>query len=231
MVTDVTRMGGDKVCIAASGNGRTMRLHEPHPWDGWLDSVGGLRPGDIVRLEWRPARRYRRPHSEDGRWSPATFAKVRALRISDASGRIARSALPSVEKAFGKPLFLTDRGNPAFQPDRGSRSLASVVASNITVYPHAEGVRIDFTDAKRRWSMVPVEDLAIRQHMQSCTECSIQFQEILAQQYQSEKAVLRIGLGRPYRGGKNALGCYLQVNHIFPLPPRQGHFSDDKEAT
>jgi len=231
MITDVTRMSEDKICIAADTDGKTVRLHEPQPREGWLNSVGGLRPGDIVSLEWRPARRYRRPHSEDGSWAPATFARVRRLGLSEASDKVALSAFGSVEQAFGKPLFVTEKGNPAFRPGLGSRSLATVLAKNISVYPHGERVRTDFSDAKRTWSMVPVEDLAIRQHQQACRECSVRFREFLAKQFEADTALLRIGLSRPYQGGTNPLGCYLQVNHIFPVPPRSGHFSGDKEGT
>lgn len=230
MITDVTRMSRDKVCIAASADGKTMRLSEPHPKDAWLRSIGGLRPGDIVAVDWRPARRFRRPHSEDGRWSPASFTRVRRLEMSDLSDRIARKAFPSVEKAFGKPMFLTEKGNPAFRPDQGSRSLATIIAKGVSVYAHAEGVRIDFADAARTWSMVPVEDLAIRQHQQRCSQCSSRLGEFLRQEYHAEAAVLRIGLGRPYQGGNNPLGCYLQVNHILPELPRPGHFAGDKES-
>jgi len=140
------------------------------------------------------------------------------------------AASSTVEQAFGKPLFLTEKGNPAFRPDQGSRSLATLSARAVAVYPHAEGVRIDFTDAKERWSMVPVEDLAIREHQQNCAECALLLGNFLAQEYQTDKALLRIGLGRPYQGGNNPVGCYLQVNHIFPEPPRSGHFSPDKEV-
>ena len=231
MITDVTRMSGEKVCIAARMDGKSMRLSEPHPRDEWLKSVGGLSPGDLVRVQWRPAGRYRRPHSEDGRWSPSSFAKVRSLRIDDLSNELGRSAFASVEEAFGKPLFLTEKGNPAFRPDHGSRSLATVVARNVAVYPQGDGVRIDFADARRSWSMVPVEDLIVRQHQQHCSECFVRLREFLTEQYDSEGAILRIGLGRPYQGGNNPLGCYLQVNHIFPERPRAGHFARRKEVS
>ncbi|MGH9194474.1 MAG: hypothetical protein ACRD1T_01880 [Acidimicrobiia bacterium] len=230
MVTDVTRMGGDKVCIAASADGKAIRLHEHHPREEWLNSIGGLSPGDIVAVEWRPARSYRRPHSEDGRWSPASFVRVRRLRVGDVTDNMAPTAFPSVEKAFGKPIFLTEKGNPAFRPGQGSRSLATLVAKEVSVYPHSEGVRIDFADAKRPWSMVPVEDLRIRRHQEACKECSLRLGEFLKRQFETDTAILRIGLGRPYQGGKNPLGCHLQVNHIFPLPALAGHFSSDKEG-
>jgi integrase len=230
MITDITRMSGDKVCVAARVDGKSIRLAEPHPRDAWLKSVGGLRPGDLVQVQWRPAKRYRRPHSEDSRWSPAAFAKVRSLRIDELSDQLGRSAFYSVQEAFGKPLFLTEKGNPAFRPDQGARSLATVVARNVSVYPQGDGVRIDFTDARRSWSMVPVEDLVIRQHQQHCSECPRRLREHLAHQYNTEHAILRVGLGRPYQGGNNPLGCYLQVNHIFPAESRAGHFAGRKEV-
>jgi hypothetical protein len=188
-------MSGDKVCIAARLNGKSIRLAEPHPRDTWVTSVGGLGPGDLVRVQWRPTKRYRRPHSEDGRWSPSAFAKVRNLRLDELSRELGPSAFNSVEEAFGKPLFVTERGNPAFRPDHGSRSLATVRARRVSVYPHGDGVRTDFTDSQRSWRMVPVEDLAIRQHQHRCPDCSKRLRASLAEQYDSTEAIVRIGLG------------------------------------
>lgn len=78
--------------------------------------------------------------------------------------------------------------------------------------------------------MVPVEDFVIRQHRLRCNECTSAFESFLKRHFQVPNAILRIGLGRPYKGGSGPVGCYLQVNHIFPLPPRLGHFSAEREA-
>jgi hypothetical protein len=218
-------MSGDKVCIAAKLGGKSIRLAEPHPRDAWLTSIGGLVPGDLVRVRWRPTKRHRPPHAEDGRWSPNAFSKVRNLEFDELSDELGTSAFDGVEEAFGKPLFVTEKGNPAFRADHGSRSLATLRARRVSVYPHGDGVRTDFTDSRRSWHMVPVEDLSIRKHQQRCPDCSKRLRAFLGEQYDSAEAILRIGLGRPYQGGSNPLGCYLQVNHIFPTTARVGHFA------
>jgi hypothetical protein len=35
--------------------------------------------------------------------------------------------------------------------------------------------------------------------------------------------LLRVGLGRPFETDGRR-GCYLQVNHVFPITPRPKHF-------
>ena len=156
MITDVTQMSGDKVCIAGLTRRSAIRLSEPTPRQGWLDSIDGLAPGDVVNLNWRPARRYRRPHG----------------------------------------------GNPAFKPDRGSRSLATVKVHFATVYGHGDGIRVDFRDDKTTWTMVPVEDLALRRRRPP-------------EGLNYSETILRAGLGRPFQANDKPAACYLQVNHIL----------------
>ncbi len=200
-------MSGDKVCVAALAQGKSIRLHEPPPREDWVESIGGLAPGDLVKLDWRPARRFRRPHAEDGAWSPATLEKLATLSEEDLMKRLHALAFRGVIDAFGRPWTYSERGNAAFKPDRGSRSLASVAVRFVRMYEHGEGLRVDFADGKAEWRMVPLEDLALRnQRSVKGFECG--------------EAILRIGLGRPFEANGKAPACYLQVNHIFPIAGR-----------
>jgi hypothetical protein len=209
VITDVTRMHQDKVCVAAIHRRGSIRLHNPHPREQWLRSIDGLAPGDVVSLTWRPVRRYRPPHSEDGDWNPARFEKIRHLSDEELVERLRGRAFSGIEKAFGKPRFQSENGNAAFAPDQGSRSLASLLVNSIRLYPVGEGVRADFTDDRHQWKMVPVEDLAIRSGRHPYT-------------LEATQALLRVGLGRPFQAGERPPACYLQVNHVFPLPSNGG---------
>jgi hypothetical protein len=224
IITDVTRLQGDKVCIAAVHGGSSIRLHSPTPKEHWLRSIGGLTPGDAVSLTWRVARRCHRPHLEDGDWNPALFTKVDRLPEDELVKRLSANSFRSIKDAFGKPCFYSENGNAAFTPGKGSRSLASVPVSSVRAYPYRDGVRVDFADGRREWTMAPIEDLAVRHHQTQCSSCSSNLPNLLASEFEGTQAVLRVGLGRPFQAGDGATACYLQVNHIFLIPSKRRHF-------
>lgn len=227
LITDVTRMEGDRVCIAALDGDRAIRLHSPHPREAWLDSIGGLAPGDEISAAWRIDRRYSRPHAEDARWIPASVEKTGRLTREQLTERLAGLAYPSVTAAFGDPAFESSRGNPAFPPGRGDRSLACLTVKRVFLRPDGQGIRADFVDAGGAWRMVPVEDLALRRHQAGCPDCAgDRLAERLSAEMSGAEAVLRIGLTRPFEPSPGRRGCYLQVNHIFPLPPRSTHVTE-----
>jgi len=204
IITDVTRMSGEKVCVAALAGKQNIRLHEPAPRERWLSTIGGLAPGDVVKLDWRPARRYRLPHAEDGDWSPATLTKLAAVSSDELISRLKPKAVRSVRDAFGQPWIYSERGNPAFRPGQGSKSLATLAVRSVRLYQHGEGLRADFADEQTTWKMVPVEDLALG------TQGSVA-------RFECGEALLRVGLGRPFEANGKPAACYLQVNHVFPI--------------
>ena len=224
VVTDVTRMQGNNVCIAALRGGNSIRLNSPAPKDHWLRSIGGLTPGDAVSLTWRAARRCHRPHLEDGDWNPALFTKVHRLPDDELIKLLSANAFRSIKDAFGKPCFYSESGNAAFTPSKGARSLASVIVSSVRAYPYGEGVRADFVDDRREWTRVPIEDLVIRDHQTNCSSCSSSLPALLASEFGGTQAVLRVGLARPFEAKPNAAACYLQVNHVFLIPSKRDHF-------
>lgn len=221
IVTDVTRMAGDAVCIAAADGANAIRLSTPQPRDEWLRSVGGLSPGDEITVTWRQEKRYRPPHIEDGRWVPSSLTKIGRVTGEELIARLGAHSCPSVGKAFGEPAFRSPRGNPAFSPGRGSRSLVTLRVKRIAMRPFGSGVRADFVDDDGVWKMVPMEDLAIRVHQARCPDCAGDgLAENLTAESSGEEALVRIGLGRPFQATADSRpGCYLQVNHVFPLAP------------
>lgn len=224
IVTDVTRMEAGRVCIACLRGRQQMRLSAPQPTREWLDSIGGLNPGETVSLRWRAVKRFRPPHSEDGNWTPSSLDKTGALAHGQLYDVLARHARSSVRSAFGKPAFSARRGNPAFPADRGKHSLATMRASSIRIYRHENRIRADFQDERDQWSMVPVEDLRLWRHHDECPDCATTFELRLASEMSGDEGLLRIGLGRPFQPDGRETGCFLQVNHIL-MPQSLGHFS------
>ena len=224
VITDVTRMQGDHVCIAALDGRKSIRLHDPQPREPWLTEIGGLAPGDLVTLDWKTSRRRTFPHAEDGTWLPSSFARRGRMADGELTQRLSDAAFRSVEQAFGRPSRYSENGNAAFAPGSSRRSLASVLATSVRVYPHDDGVRVDFKDSAREWTMAPVVDLAVRTHKTHCRECASGIGRLLSVEFDSDLALLRVGLTRPFQDGDHPPACYLQVNHIFPIPSRAKHF-------
>jgi hypothetical protein len=224
VITDVTRMQGDSVCIAGQEGRTSLRLHEPAPSERWLRSIGGLTPGDLVSVSVKRPRQTRRPHLEDGDWNPSSLEKRRRLADDELASLLLDSAHRSVSDVFGKPSLVSDAGNAAFQPGKGSRSLASLSVSWVRVYPFGSGVRADFAESSRKWQRVPVEDLAIRTHEGRCGVCASHLADLLSAEFDGGPAVLRIGLGRPFQADSSRLSCWMQLNHIILVPSRREHF-------
>jgi hypothetical protein len=224
IITDVTRMRAPKVCVAGVHQHRTVRLNDPHPTDEWVTSIDGLVPGDVVSLEWKPASKALPPHTEDVEWEPRSFTKHHRLAETDLVDLLSANSFTGVREAFGAPWFVGEGGNAAFQPGRGKRSLASVMVRSPQVYPHFEGIKVDFADSQDSWTRVRLEDLIVRHHQKRCTTCSSQLSSLLAKEFEGEKAVLRLGLARQFQAGHHPSACWMQVNHIFLIPPKRKHF-------
>jgi hypothetical protein len=224
IITDITRMQPPNVCVAAVHQGRTIRLHNPQPKDQWLRSIGGLVPGDVVSADWQQAQVLRPPHTEDGTWHQSTFVKRHRLTETELADLLSANAFRSVEDAFGAPWFRGKAGNAAFQPGTGARSLASILARSVQVYPDFEGIRVDFVDSQDSWTRVPLEDLIARQHQKQCPTCASQLSRLLANEFQGDNAILRVGLARQFQAGGHPSACWMQVNHIFLMPAKRRHF-------
>lgn len=224
IITDVTRMRYGNVCIAAAHQDRAIRLHNPQPKDQWVRSIGGLAPGDVVSVDWQQAQILHPPHAEDGKWDPATFVKRHRLTETELADLLSANAFRSVQDAFGAPWIRGTGDNAAFRPGKGARSLASILTRSVRVYPHFEGIRVDFIDTQDAWTRVPLEDLIVRQHQKQCPTCASHLSHLLADELQGSNAVLRVGLARQFQAGGHPSACWMQVNHIFLVPAKRNHF-------
>ncbi len=224
IITDVTRMRAPNVCVAGRCDARTIRLNNPQPTESLLATMGGLGPGDVLALDWRPGRIISRPHVEDGDWRIDSVTKLRRTSDEEFSRLLSDSALADAEEAFGKPWFIGSQGNGAFRPGHGRRSLATINAHDVRVYLHFDGVRVDFADERGAWTKVPLEDLTVRQHQTSCRSCATAMWHTLRDEFECDRAILRIGLTRPFQTPQHPTACWLQVTGVYPIGRRRKHF-------
>jgi len=223
IITDITRMQPPNVCIAAINQGRTIHLHSPRPDDRRVASIGGLAPGDVVSVDWQQAQSLP-PHTEDGIWERRSFVKRHRLTETELADLLSANAFTSVQDAFGAPCDRSIRGNAAFHPGRGPRSLASILTRSVQVYPDFDGIRVDFVDTQEAWTGIPLEDLIVRQHQNQCPTCASHLPHLLADEFQGSSALLRVGLGREFQAKGHPSACWMQVNHIFLMPAKRKHF-------
>ncbi len=224
LITDVTRMRRPNICVAGYAGGRTFRLDSPSPTEELFASSAGIRPGDVVDIFWRPRADIKPPHVEDGEWRRSSLRRIRRMGLADLTRVLEGHAARSVKEAFGAPKLTGKGGNPAFPTGQGERSLASVLARNVRVQIRYNRPRVDVADASDSWKNLPFEDLVIHQHLDDCAQCRSRPGQILAGDFDCERAVLRVGLGRPFASDDHPAACWLQVNGIYPLPPQRKHF-------
>jgi len=222
IITDITRMQlPNGVCIAADLKGRTIRLADPPPRDEWVASVGGLVPGDVVSVNWKPTRKPVPPHVEDGEWDPKTFVKRHRLTEDLLAKHLSTGAFTCAEDAFGAPWIRGSGGNAAFRPGEGTRSLATIKVATVKVDVSFGKMRVAFQDTRQRWAAVPLQDLMVKQHQERCQVCASNLAQALKREFEGAHALLRVGLAREW-GDPSA--CWMQVNHIFLIPPKPKHF-------
>ncbi|HSP56212.1 MAG TPA: hypothetical protein VLS25_11570 [Dehalococcoidia bacterium] len=83
---------------------------------------------------------------------------------------------------------------------------------------------MEFADASDTWKNLPFEDLMIHQHLDNCSHCRTSPEQALAAEFDCERAVLRVGLGRPFASDEYPAACWMQVNGVYPIPLRRKHF-------
>lgn len=224
-ITDITNMGGGKVCIAGQISGRTARLNSPNPTEAWVKAIGILGPGSVISVRWQGKRRPECPHVEDGDWDPRHSRKIASVHEDELAGRLTERAVSSVREAFGEPWFLGRNGNAAFRPGEGGRSLATLRVSAVSVTASRGTPRVTSRDASDEWQEAPLQDLPVRVHFDRCKACPTDGDRQLKREFEGGPALLRIGLTRTFRAEDQEPACWLQVNHIFLTPSRRNHFT------
>ncbi len=241
IVTDVTRMGAPRVCVAGffSDDGTPVRPVTPYKSPKemteeflWKNDVLIVHPFAEVRLEFS-APVSDPPHTED--WEIDAGASPELVRILSPKERwqFLRAHLdPSVQAIFGAPV----QDNRYVCKGEGERSLGTILAGEVykASYRHQEyddgevkwDYRIWFIDESGADFRLAITDLTFRKGCDHLRDRKgwepDQIGEWLTRFLSSDKrdVYLRIGLARGWE--KYPGRCYLQVTGVYSFPDYLG---------
>ena len=227
VITDLTYMWADEVCIAGIGeDGECVR---PITEDGvrrhhlFRDGLLLIYPRAKVEFDLLPMET-RRPHIEDHAFLPETITYRGACSDYEWENLLRRSASPGVEELFDG-LLQDGRRVP---PDSFTRSLGTVaeVAAYEVAVDESQGrqqFRMNFTDGTgKTYERYPINDLALRTVMEKHIELGGDVraaERAVTQALQSARRVyLRIGLARPDVLGIHPEACWTQITGVYTFP-------------
>ncbi|MGH2615376.1 MAG: dual OB domain-containing protein [Thermomicrobiales bacterium] len=231
IVTDITRMEGDRVCVGGYlDDGTAIRpvAGRTGPDERWLRSArdAPVVPFAVLELQVnRAPKRLAAPHTED-RTIPGKGHRV--LRVLPDAERIAlleRSLSPSVRAIFAAEVHADSNGQWGryVRSGEGSRSLGTIRAGRI------QSVHYRFYAERKRWDyrlrfvdeagevfQLAVVDLAFRGRLDRLRDAGAT-PEVAArathEALQSQSVLLRIGLARGWE--RHPDRCYLQITGVY----------------
>ncbi len=237
IITDVTRMKDDRVCIAGvDRKGNCYRpllsypefLCEHHLYD--TDSSVMIRPRAVVNLFLEPISTLKPPHNEDHLWRNQN--QVEFLRLPDESvwrTVMERTAHESVEAIFHAKIHK----NKYIAPGDGERSLGTIKPISIDKLGfyrlkfgdvESDKFSLNFTDSTGvTYKQIPVTDLSLRYYIQHLRTQKnyhpARIRSIIEQKFSASEVWLRLGLTRPFQKTDNDKSwCYIQVTGIYTFP-------------
>jgi hypothetical protein len=229
VITDLTRMSGDRVCIAGiTVDGQTIRPEFNHDIinEGWLFDTEGkvvIRPFARIRLDLikhcpEP------PHTEDWLVDPGVKISDGLLSIDERKKLVRKVLDPSVAAIFGAEIH--HKQGYFVQENEGARSLGTVKVAHLNDVSHRcfEGrwdYRISFIDCGGAEYRLGVTDLTFRSYVDHLREvrgidCDLIGNQ-LKRKLQKRSVYLRIGLTRP-TWAKHPHCCFLQINGVYSFP-------------
>ncbi len=233
VVTDITRMEGDRVCVGGFlEDGTTVRpvVGRRGPDERWLRSAKNapVVPFSVLELQVdRAPKRLNAPHTED-RMIPATGHRiVGILSDSERQALLDRSLSPSVQAIFGATMHTDPNGHWGryVRAGEGERSLGTVrVAQTQAVryqhYPERGrwDYRLRFVDASGEAFQLAVVDLDLRRRLDAMRDGGLPPDRVahaMVSTLRGQTVYLRIGLARGWETHPDR--SYLQITGVYGL--------------
>ena len=237
LITDLTAMGGDRVCIA----GIDIEWNTIRPVFAWsipvrnhlyLGEKALIRPRAVVALQLEPLANPEIPHIEDYLWTQPDGARY----VKSLDEEHWQRTLHGLVERCPRPLFGTKLREYSgaqrryVRPEEATHSLGTIqvnprsckFAFERSIYEQRKArYRLWFRDvAGRQYEGAAVTDLAVQTWAQRQTrigESLPDISEFLTNRLnQAQQVFLRLGLPRP---SSSHMGrCWLQVNGIYSFP-------------
>jgi len=232
IITDVTRMGGTRVCIAGvTEDGRSIRPTLPYPGiqEDWLYENGqcAIRPFACVTLDLL-VHQPNPPHTEDWLMNPQNREFHGLLESQDRPAFLNNILDQSVSDIFRAEIHNPTR--PYTDIGSGTRSLGTIRPRSVRFVRYQLNERgnwechITFTDQAGIEYKLPVTDLSFRYYLdflrdqenQSTGSIGLQIQQIV----NHPTTIFRIGLARGFNPDPEQPQnrCYLQIIGVYSFP-------------
>lgn len=230
VVTDVTRMQSDRVCVGGYlEDGASIRpVCERHgPTEAWLRPSREERvvPFALIALDVGSPPDLVAPHTEDRLVPHSGHRVVEMLPDDEAVALLDWSASPGIQDIFGADLHTDGDGSWGryVRSGEGTRSLGTIRAARIL------GVRYQYSPDRGRWDyrlrfadgageqyQLSVVDLGFRRRLDAMRGDGIAPERIAAATLatlQAQAVYLRIGLARGWE--RHPDRCYVQVTGVY----------------
>lgn len=227
LITDVTRMSGDRVCVAGvTEKGISVRpiFQYRHIAEGWLYDKGQvvIHPFSLVKFKLKK-NRPDPPRTEDWLLDSDHKQKVNTLRSEERIMMLKGISYPDIAEIFGAEI--KHAPGSFIREGEGYRSLGTVeVIVTDFFYGYKYGkwdYRITFKDQSGTEYSLGVTDLSFRYYCDHLRETEgfspDRIAENLKKRLMSDATFLRIGLARP-TWDKHPHCCFLQITGVYTFP-------------
>lgn len=224
VITDVTRMHGNRVCIA--GLDRNCNCIRPVLSRGALtvehlykDGKLIMAPRNVIAFHLTE-KILRPPHTEDCVYDPARAELQETLTVEQMRKVLVKSCFGSVDEIFGEPLI----EGKYLKPGMGERPTRTVRArvANIDL----ANQRISFCDKSGKfYPLRKVTDLSFHAYAAECTGTGQEKAVVKRLKWRFRKAddvFLRLSLTRPWARPDGVEGCWLQITGVHSFPDYLG---------
>lgn len=232
-ITDLTRMGRNRICVAGYTSDRTCvrpELPQGNPSEDWLAKAGRIeiRPFAIVEMDLLK-QVSKPPHTEDWVVGPDRRL-VGMLATEQRKAFLVGTCSGGVDSMFGADVCRTSGGSGYVRFGTGARSLGTIEPSGIHEVMFAEqqkdtgerkwDYRLEFTDSKSARYRLAVVDLAFRGFLDHSRDrlrvTPMDAAQRLLAGLNKSRVFLRIGLARKWP--ETSESCYLQVTGVHTFP-------------
>lgn len=229
-ISDLTRMQGDRVCVAGYlPDGMCIRpvFAKGGLTEGWLHLRRhvAIRPFAMIEfdMQGKPPMLLP-PHTEDRIVDPAYRVRRDALTLEERAEWCAKDEDRDVAAIFGAAIH-EDDGRFVLAGD-GSRSLGTVRIKRLEDVQFSLGTngrwqyRLSFTDQSGQHYHLPVTDLAFRMYLDYLRDqrgvSPMSVAHRLTTILQKNPVFLRIGLARGWE--RHPDRCYVQITGVYSFP-------------